>query len=356
MKSYPISGLTLVGYYGFNNLGDDLLLLSSLLLIKESGFGGPVFIPTRYSFDKILDRFPDGMNIEPIRRYNPFELLAAVKASRLTLFGGGNLFQDETSSRSFLYYHWLARSTIENFKDFVMLSQGFGPINRKSNNRRLKDILLSPRTMGFTRDLHSHDYFSRFSDRCYFGTDFGPYYLLKNGLIPSEVKRVKGLAVVVPKDGIDPENIVISLKSRGFTSMCSIGFNNHHDEVRRLALEVCAQKNNFKILPPPSLLEDIVALFASAELVLSERLHGLILAMALGTPFGWKAGEKIDNFVASLDVNCKLSYSNDIESIVRSISRAEEFDFRKLSREYLSRLAETVEGSRRLLSELTDKR
>lgn len=356
MKSYPISGLTLVGYYGFDNLGDDLLLLSSLLLIKEVGFSGTVFVPTLSGLEKFPQRFLVNPKIEPVRRYDPFKISSAINHSNLTIFGGGNLFQDKTSLRSFLYYYWVARETIRKKKNFLMLSQGFGPITRNANDKRLKKILGSAKTSGMMRDSYSHSYFSGLSDNAYLGTDYGPYYLVKEELLQRNVEKKKGLAVVVPKNGIGSQKLIDVLKSRGFTSICSIGFNNHYDETKRLELEKCARKNGFNIITPPNSLGDIVKLFASAEMILSERLHGVILAIALGTPFAWKSGQKVDNFIYSLDSNCRLSYSDKKNSVAKVIDAAVKYDFEGLSQKYLLELEKTVIKSKELIGEMINLR
>ncbi len=112
MRHFPVGGLTLVGYYGYRNLGDDLLLLSSLTLLEEIDFEGPVFLPAATPVKELLDNFRFRLNLNIIKRFDPFQLSNAVKNSCVTVFGGGNLLQDCTSFKSFLYYYELARYSL----------------------------------------------------------------------------------------------------------------------------------------------------------------------------------------------------------------------------------------------------
>ena len=45
----------------------------------------------------------------------------------------------------------------------------------------------------------------------------------------------------------------------------------------------------------------MIEVFNNAELIITERLHGVILAISLGVPFVWKKNTKLDRFVRSLD-------------------------------------------------------
>ncbi len=81
MRQFPFGGLTLVGYYGYDNLGDDLLLLSSLALLEEIEFKGPVFLPAAPPVEKIYGRFPEKLDVRIIKRFNPRDLALAIRSS-----------------------------------------------------------------------------------------------------------------------------------------------------------------------------------------------------------------------------------------------------------------------------------
>lgn len=101
--------IVLCGYYGFHNLGDDLLAESILMLSERSGI--------KREKVGILSAAPDEseelLGITAVNRWRIGDVYRLLKRSKTLLLGGGGLFQDTTSVRSCLYY-WgvvlLARS------------------------------------------------------------------------------------------------------------------------------------------------------------------------------------------------------------------------------------------------------
>lgn len=354
MRHFPVGGITLVGYYGYRNLGDDLLLLSSLTLLEEIDFEGPVFLPAATPVKELLDNFRFRLNLNIIKRFDPFQLSNAVRNSCVTVFGGGNLLQDCTSFKSFLYYYELARYSLRKKRPVLLLSQGFGPINHRSNDRALGKLLNNPLTFGVMRDNTSYKHFSRVSKNVELGTDYGPYYLFKKGIIPSERMRAEGLAVIVLRNGTKVEDVIKALKLNRLTEVCAVGFHNHHDEEKRRELEEKARNAGFRIRKAPGDLSNVIEIFNNASIIITERLHGLILAISMGVPFVWGKNSKLDRFIRSIDRNCNLFFEDDCESMSLAInsSMREKPDFRELYKEDLER---TVELSRSALKKLTSR-
>jgi polysaccharide pyruvyl transferase CsaB len=116
------------GYYGFENSGDDAILMAILANLRT------------YKKDikiLVLSKNPEETKriygVDTADRYNFSEVIKAIKNSKLFLTGGGNLIQDETSTRSLMYYLttiWMAKK----FKLKVMLySNGIGAVDKKTN-------------------------------------------------------------------------------------------------------------------------------------------------------------------------------------------------------------------------------
>ncbi|MBQ8268636.1 MAG: glycosyltransferase [Clostridia bacterium] len=79
-----------IGYYGYGNFGDEMMLKALCTRLSEKGIQN--FYPLQKNGKAMLSR------TRPIRTaYN-------LGKCDLVLFGGGNLFQNETSMRSLLYY------------------------------------------------------------------------------------------------------------------------------------------------------------------------------------------------------------------------------------------------------------
>ena len=91
--------VTLLGYYGFGNLGDELLAISAISQLEKSG------IPR----DKImvLTASPDyysKLGVGFINRWNLAKVWGVLRESETLLLGGGGIFQNVTSLRSCFYY------------------------------------------------------------------------------------------------------------------------------------------------------------------------------------------------------------------------------------------------------------
>jgi polysaccharide pyruvyl transferase CsaB len=89
--------IILNGYYGFDNFGDELILLSLIRLFQHYGFDITVI-----SQNPTLTRQRYG--VSAVGRYNLLQLLATFLRSHGFISGGGGLLQDSTGPNSVLYY------------------------------------------------------------------------------------------------------------------------------------------------------------------------------------------------------------------------------------------------------------
>jgi polysaccharide pyruvyl transferase WcaK-like protein len=91
--------VVVAGYYGFGNLGDELILSA---LAKE--------LRTVYPDPKIVVLSHDPAHTQAfhslpaVSRWNPFAVFWQFLRADLFVLGGGGLIQDKTSHRSLLYY------------------------------------------------------------------------------------------------------------------------------------------------------------------------------------------------------------------------------------------------------------
>jgi len=92
--------VVLAGYYGFGNLGDELLAESALQLLQKSGVKRERIAILSSSPQKTSKE----LGIESFDRWNLLEVYRTIRRSRTLLLGGGGLFQDSTSVMSCVYY------------------------------------------------------------------------------------------------------------------------------------------------------------------------------------------------------------------------------------------------------------
>jgi len=130
---------TLAGYYGFNNAGDDLLLIKSIQLLN-SQYNNPA-ISVLYS-----KKTPPalGGKVQTVNRRSPLKIFMTIRNSQKLIFGGGSLLQNKTSRTSLIYYLsliWIAKLTKT---EVVLLAQGIGPLNGRLSKWLTKKTLKIP--------------------------------------------------------------------------------------------------------------------------------------------------------------------------------------------------------------------
>lgn len=126
----------ILGYYGFNNSGDDALLDAVIhnLLSLQPGLSMCVLsnMPTKLRSELSIDSF---------HRFNIISVIRTISQSEVLIYGGGNLIQDVTSTKSLIYYvSVLFFAQILGTKT-MLYSNGVGPVNKKLNRAIVKRIL-----------------------------------------------------------------------------------------------------------------------------------------------------------------------------------------------------------------------
>jgi polysaccharide pyruvyl transferase CsaB len=142
----------MAGYFGFGNLGDELLASASVSFLNECGV----------SSDRIaiLSGDPEGsslrLGINAFNRWKLGPVMSALRRSRSLLFAGGGLFQDSSSVRSPLYYWGVARIARMCSCAVWALGQSVGPLARPVSKFLARDALGACRYLA-VRDAPSLD-------------------------------------------------------------------------------------------------------------------------------------------------------------------------------------------------------
>ncbi|MDR1944230.1 MAG: polysaccharide pyruvyl transferase family protein [Synergistaceae bacterium] len=135
MKKFDV---LLAGYFGFGNLGDELLLSSALDYLETAG--------VKKDRVAVLSRDPGETSatfgVEAFgRELFSLPLSRALSASRSLIFPGGGIFQDSSSVRSCFYYWGLARKAISHSCRLAAISQSIGPLSNKLSKKMTRDAL-----------------------------------------------------------------------------------------------------------------------------------------------------------------------------------------------------------------------
>lgn len=148
--------VALAGYYGFGNLGDELLAQASLEALERAG------VPRERVV--VLSNDPEGsarsMGVAAVSRWSPRSLVLALRSSETLLLGGGGLFQDGTSLRSCLWYWGLIRLARLCGAVPWALGQSIGPLRSSAARWMTRDALRVCRVLHL-RDAPSMEWAER---------------------------------------------------------------------------------------------------------------------------------------------------------------------------------------------------
>ena len=116
----------IIGYYGSDNIGDEVLLHQSIKMIKAVDEKIEI---KALSYKTKATKEIHG--IDAVSRNKYFEILGAIKKSDIIIGGGGSILQNVTSNRSLIYYLMILFIATMFNKKVIMLGNGFGPIKGK---------------------------------------------------------------------------------------------------------------------------------------------------------------------------------------------------------------------------------
>lgn len=113
----------ILGYYGFGNLGDDLLLEACLAMFKRCGVSREEVI--------VLTNAPEGSDGPAVNRWRMSEVVRALRESETLLLGGGGLFQDSTSVKSCVWYWCMVKLAKMLGSKVWAIGQSVGPLRSR---------------------------------------------------------------------------------------------------------------------------------------------------------------------------------------------------------------------------------
>lgn len=305
------------GYYGFGNIGDDSLLACILDSLRAEEPDLRVTVLAKYP-RRMRERFA----VRCIGRTNLPAILREMRHARLLISGGGSLLQDNTSTKSLLYYLSIIGLARRAGLPVMLYANGIGPLYRPDNRARaaqaLKRIdlitLRDPASMdelealGVGRDAHTvltadpaftltpapasridailarTDYRA---DRRYFAVSLRAWHMLgaADGMLgehkfEDEVARAVGR--IADATGMLP--IFIPMQAELDEPIC-----------RRLLARSPAGSLMLTALTAP----ELCGLLAQVSLVVGMRLHMLIYATHMHIPaIGISYDPKVDAFLA----------------------------------------------------------
>lgn len=281
--------ITVGGYFGCGNFGDDAILLGFL---NELRVLAPDITVQALTGDPRYDRARFG--IRCYHRANPISVLRALKKSDLFLCGGGSLLQNITSHRSLFYYLYLLRIAQKHCPT-VLYACGVGPLIGKYATKKTQDVLntcayISLRDAGSWRLLSSIGVNPALlhigADTALFlppppsGREFAVLY-------PHLQEQGQHFFAVILRDMKEDRFLFRVLCASIRTACLRYGWTPLFictDQQRDQRITRLAAHRLGGIAVHAREVSDITALLRVSEVVLTLRLHGMILASTAGTP------------------------------------------------------------------------
>ena len=308
------------GYYGFDNCGDEVVLLAIIHCLKKINpevriavlSGNPQKTRETYA-------------VEAANRWNPFMIIYELLTCRLLISGGGSLLQDVTSTKSLRYYLAVINMARILGKRTMIYSQGIGPLSNKKNRARVSKALNRCHTIS-VRDRHSAGLLRKLGLTRDIQVTCDPVMALsvedvdikeinsdlrEIGIAGNEAEMRKPLLLAVIRAWGD--NSHIGLVSEFLDKRVKSGWDvllvpAHYPDDTAAMNEISRNMAEKPYLLGRCLTAcEFLALNVRADMVFSMRLHGLICALAVGTPMlGLSYDPKVDAFMeqAGLEEYC----------------------------------------------------
>lgn len=317
--------IAILGYYGYKNSGDEAILKSALDSLRKLDPDLTFLV-----FSKTPRLTKKDYKVDSVNRFNIFKVIRVLKTSRLFLAGGGSLIQDNTSTRSIVFYLTILRIALRSGTKTMLFANGIGPIKRALNRRYAANILNDLDAISL-RDSQSYNEIKRLNiskPNIFLTSD--PAILLE----PADKNDIKKL---IYKENIPKDKPLIGFSIRKWSNM------NYLGKIAEIA-DFCAEKFNAHpvFIPmqypidydisrvirshmthPSSVIEHmypsevLLGFTGHLDLLLGMRLHSLIFAASQCVPLvGLVYEPKVEAFLKEIDQPSAGSLDNlDIREV-----------------------------------------
>jgi polysaccharide pyruvyl transferase WcaK-like protein len=260
----------LYGYFGFNNFGDEWLLNTTLKLFTIFSEKKEFFVLYNIKEKiKVVDK-----NVVYIPRWNIIEILKSVFQVD-TVVSIGGLFQDKTSVSSLMYYLLiLIFAKILNKKVFVLNTE----LDIKKLPKSFVVFLLNFFTDGI---LVRNKVDLKISKKTKFCPDIC-LYNFDEKQVDIEKKEIRTVGIVVKQT---TNFVLLSEMCEVLSKQYKLVFIPFHiKEDYPFCLKLCERLTSCEIRVWDR-IENYKNMFADIDLIITSRLHGIILAGVLCKPF-----------------------------------------------------------------------
>jgi len=311
----------LFGYYGYDNLGDDLILKSII-----NTFNGKFkFKVLTYNYEKTHKI----KNVTPVSRSKFLKIIYEILTSDVVASGGGSLLQDATSSKSLYFYLGLILLGKMFRKKTIFLFNGIGPIEGRLNRglvkwvlKRVDRIILRDyQSMSLLKTLGISNNVEVVGDAVF----LSDYEVKKT----YEEKKLSKLIIISlrPWKSYDQlkieetQKLITYLKEKGYSvELLPLMQPDDYKLLNQINI-----KGQVRIIKPQMSEIDLFKKMESAHLLIGERLHSLIISSICETPFiGIEYDPKIAGYTKMVkQLNALRTENYNYETIIESLEQME---------------------------------
>ncbi|NLY17922.1 MAG: polysaccharide pyruvyl transferase CsaB [Clostridiaceae bacterium] len=303
--------ITVLGYYGYDNSGDDAILKSFIDHVQRYYKDlSVVVLSNNPSQTRELYR------VQSVYRFHPIKLPLILSKTRLFISGGGTLIQDGTSSRSLWYYLSMIKLALKKGADGVLFANGLGPLTRKRNRNAASEILDKMEVITL-RDPNAYEELKSLGvTKPITKVAVDPVLalppgdlkvglkILKNEGIPSG-ERTIAFCLRKWKKVKRSEEILASLADKITADYNAIPLfvpMQHPDDLRFSRKIIRRMQKKGYVINGRYSVNEIMSILGNTDLVIGMRLHSLIYAVNMGLPMVGLAYEpKVDYFMESIN-------------------------------------------------------
>ncbi|NLY84882.1 MAG: polysaccharide pyruvyl transferase CsaB [Tissierellia bacterium] len=310
--------ILIVGYYGSDNLGDEMLLKATINLLNKT-YDNPEITAITYSVKNT--RKTHGIN--GISRNKYFQILKGIKRADIVVGGGGSMLQNVTSNRSLIYYLTILSLSKLLGKRVVLLGNGIGPL-KHSLYLRLTVRILKHLDAIVLRDEASYNFLkSHDLNNIYLGNDLVFTLDMEQNVVEEPKKIIFNLRKWFYDEGfiITIEKFIEYLANEGFC-VALVPFQKGNDDRVLRGIEKNLNSPKVKLLENLD-YEDLMAEIASCQLFIGMRLHGLIFSSIFKKPFiALSYDPKVSIFSKNLGQVCFEDLNNiTLDSLIMEFNR-----------------------------------
>ncbi|MBU1866966.1 MAG: polysaccharide pyruvyl transferase CsaB, partial [Candidatus Margulisbacteria bacterium] len=341
----------LSGYYGFGNVGDEAVLDAIVNGFRRHDQALQITVLS--ASPQMTAHF---YNVKAVGRYSWFNILIEMLKADVFVSGGGTLFQDSSSNRSFWYYISQVLLAKILFKKVMVFAQGFGPLTGRIN-RQIAALALKRVNVITVRDNESKKKMAEIGvkpDKIRVTAD--PTFLLSNPstLEGRKVLALEGVATNKPLLGVSvrslPKRQGVELPFyRALAEMLDsfVEKNGHQvvflllhcpEDMRETSkvINFMSHKSNvvFKICSP----QEMLSVISQCDFLIGMRLHSLIFAVKSIVPaFGLSYDPNVKSFMDSVGSSC-LSVDEVLDPTRLEKTVEAQFAIREASKKLLEKV------------------